>query len=163
MFPRILATRAKPHGQGVDEADFEELADKVERFANLQLLPGPENIQKRAQLPADWVRAQYSSEQARNAWLAGHDLHGLPADLVDLLPFYQKRRAIVRENLAKLLGARPDEIREAATQMPTPPPPPAAEAMPPAEVATSRGRVGAHVQGGGRFNAARPNSSTRPV
>lgn len=93
VFPRSLSTPAKLRDQGVEAAEFEEFGDKVERLANLQLLPGPENIQKRAQLPADWVRSQHSSEEARNAWLAGHDLHGLPADLVDFLPFFERRRS----------------------------------------------------------------------
>lgn len=137
VFPRSLATRAKLRDHGVDEGDFEEFGDKVERLANLQLLPGPENLQKRAQLPADWVRAQYSNEEACNAWLAGHDLHGLPADLVDFLPFYEQRRAIVRARLARLLGARPDEVREAATKVPLPVQLPASEATPPAAVASA--------------------------
>ena len=133
VFPRSLATTAKLRDHGIDEADFEELGDKIERLANLQLLQGPENIQKRAQLPGDWVRAQYPDEGARNAWLAGHDLHGLPADLVDFLPFYEGRRVVVRNRLANLLGASPDEIRSATIEAPALSPLPAAEAMPPAE------------------------------
>lgn len=50
VFPRSLATRAKLRDHGVPEEDVDEFADKIERLANLQLLPGPENIQKRSQL-----------------------------------------------------------------------------------------------------------------
>jgi hypothetical protein len=120
VFPRSLATRAKLRDHGVPEADFEDFADKVERLANLQLLAGPENIQKRAQLPADWARTQFPSGEARNAWLAGHDLHGLPTDLVDFLPFYTERREALRQRLVTLLGARSEEIRAAAIAAPEP-------------------------------------------
>jgi len=140
VFPRSLATGAKLRDHGVDQSDFEEFGDKIERLANLQLLAGPENIQKRAQLPGDWVRGQYAGEEARNAWLAGHDLHGLPADLVDFLPFYGQRRAVVRERLARLLGARPDEVRKAATDAPVPADLPASDTSPPASVSADRSR-----------------------
>lgn len=145
VFPRSLATRAKLRDHGVPEADWDEFGDKVERLANLQLLPGPENIQKRAQLPADWVRSQYSSEEARNAWLAGHDLHGLPPDLVDFLPFYEQRRVIVRKRLATLLGALPDEIRQAATESPAPVPLAESDTTPPRPVAGEHRRQAASV------------------
>jgi len=120
VFPRSLATRAKLRDHGVPEADFDDFADKVERLANLQLLAGPENIQKRAQLPADWARSQFPSVETRNAWLAGHDLHGLPTDLVDFLPFYAQRREALRQRLVALLGARSDEVRAAALSAPEP-------------------------------------------
>jgi hypothetical protein len=132
VFPRSLMTAAKLRDHDVAESDFEEFGDKAERLANLQLLPGPENIDKRALLPSDWVRTQHPGDDARNAWLAGHDLHGLPPDLVDFLPFYDQRRALIRERLSKLLGARPDEIRTAAAVSPSLPPAPAPEASPPA-------------------------------
>lgn len=140
VFPRSLATSAKLRDHGVPESVFEEFGDRIERLANLQLLAGPENIQKRAQLPGDWVRGQYASVEARNAWLAGHDLHGLPADLVDFLPFYEQRRAVVRERLARLLGARPDEVRKAATDAPVPADLPAYDTPPPASVSAERSR-----------------------
>lgn len=140
VFPRSLATSAKLRDHGVEESDFEEVGDKIERLANLQLLAGPENIQKRAQLPGDWVRAQYTGEEARNAWLAGHDLHGLPADLVDFLPFYEQRRIVVRERLARLLGARPDEVRKAATEAPVPVDLPSPDTPPPPSVTATRAR-----------------------
>lgn len=148
VFPRSLATAAKLRDHGVEEVDFDEFGDKIERLANLQLLPGPENIDKRAKLPADWIRSQYSSEEARNAWLAGHDLHGLPPDLVDFLPFYEQRRTVVRDRLAKLLGARPEEIMKAATEAPVPPPLQESDATPPAPVAAEHEREARSVSSG---------------
>lgn len=130
VFPRSLATVAKLRDHGVDAVDFEEFRDKVERLPNLQLLAGPENIQKRAQLPADWVRAQYPHQEQRDAWLAGHDLHGLPADLDDLLPFYESRRDVIRHRLMTLLGAPPNQIRQAAAEAPPLPVIATAQAMP---------------------------------
>jgi hypothetical protein len=135
VFPRSVATRAKLRAHGVEEADLDDVADKIERLANLQLLPGPENIQKRAQMPSDWLRAQFPSEEARSAWLAGHDLVGLPDEVADFLPFYGDRRTLVRDRLAKLLGTRPDDLRRVATEAPVPAPPAGSEAAPPDHVA----------------------------
>lgn len=141
IFPRSLATNAKLRDHGVDESEWDEVSDRIERLANLQLLQGPENIAKRAQLPADWVREHIPDEAARNAWLAGHDLHDLPADFGDFLPFYEQRRAILRDRLKKLLGARPEDVASSAAseQPPTPlsaelatPPRPAGEGESPA-------------------------------
>lgn len=52
--------------------------------------------------------------------MAGHDLSGLPPDLIDFLPLYEQRRRIIRTRLSKLLGARPDEVRQGAAQSPPP-------------------------------------------
>lgn len=114
VFPRSLATRTRLLAQGVAAEDLEEVADKIERVANLQLLPGSENIQKRAQLPAIWARNQFPAKEARDAWLAGHDLHGMPEELDGFLPFYEARRATMRTRLAALLGADTRAVAEAA-------------------------------------------------
>ena len=101
------------------------------------------------------MRSQYSSDEARNAWLAGHDLYALPPDLVDFLPFYEKRRTIARERLTKLLGARPEEIRKAATEAPAPPSLPGSDATPPAPV------VAEHQREAGRRRVGRRQAALR--
>lgn len=114
VFPRSVATPAKLRVHGVADRDIDEIGDKIERLPNLQLLPGPENVDKRDKLPADWIRNQYSEASARGAWLAGHDLSNLPTELTDFLPFYERRREIMRERLVQLLGASSSEVGDRA-------------------------------------------------
>lgn len=134
VFPRSLATRTRLLAQGVAETDLEEVADKLERLANLQLLAGPENIQKRAELPAVWVRAKFPEQDSREAWLAGHDLYGLPEGLADFLPFYEARRSILHARLATLLGADERAIADAALSRTPDPPLAVADDLPPLSV-----------------------------
>lgn len=150
VFPRSLATRTKLRDHGVPADEVDDVVDRIERLSNLQLLPGPENIQKRAQLPGDWIRSHIVDENARRAWLVGHDLHDLPADLVDFIPFYEQRRSAMRHRLVQLLGLTSDEISAHADDSAPAPPLPDAEALPPAatvadhEIAAGTDRERAH-------------------
>jgi hypothetical protein len=134
VFPRSLATRTRLLSLGVAETDLEDVADKLERLPNLQLLAGPENIQKRAQLPAAWARAKFAGQESREAWLAGHDLYGMPEGLADFLPFYEARRSIMRERLAMLLGADERAIADATLSLTPGPALAAADDLPPESV-----------------------------
>jgi len=142
VFPRSLATRAKQRDHGVPEAQWDEIDDKIERLANLQLLAGPENIQKRAQLPSDWVRVLYPNPDARQAWLTGHDLYDLPADLTDFPVFYEIRRETLRERLKDLLGAGAEDIRRNTEHTPPPAATASVQAVPigPARTSTATHR-----------------------
>lgn len=116
VFPRSLFTRAKLEQQGVPATEVLDYRDKVERLANLQLLDGLENIQKRAVLPADWARTAFPDPTTRQHWLARNDLTGLPVDVTDFRPFYDQRRSILVGKLRQLLGSSPQPLP------PTPPP-----------------------------------------
>lgn len=104
VFPRGLFTAGKLKAQGIPSGDVDEYRDRVENLGNLQLLGGPENVQKRAMLPADWAAQQYPDPVARQAWLAGNDLAGLPADLEEFVPFFENRRSTLRARLTALLA-----------------------------------------------------------
>jgi hypothetical protein len=70
----------------------------VDRLPNLQLLEGAENFDKRAKLPAEWVRTQYPDPTARAGWLAANDLHDLP-EISDFLTFYEARQVRMKDRL----------------------------------------------------------------
>lgn len=126
VFPRSLATSRRLRAAGVPDHQIDDVLDRVERLANLQLLHGPVNLDKRAVLPAEWVRTHISDPVARQAWLAGNDLGQLPDSYVDFLRFYERRRALMRARLVTLLGAdRPvgSDPPIQRTPAPTPPPP----------------------------------------
>ena len=104
VFPRSLATAAKLRRQGVPDADLDEFATRSSGSRTCSSSRG----RRTSRSGPSFLRTgsvAVLSEDARNAWLAGHDLHGMPTDLVDFLPFYEERRAIMRERLVQLLGA----------------------------------------------------------
>jgi len=129
IFPRSLSTAARLRAQGVSASAVDDIRDKVERLANLQLMSGPENSQKRAQLPATWAREHFPDAAAREAWLAGHDLHGIPEDFHAFLGFYERRRSILRRRLVELLGGytRDGATHNIETRLPRPTKPQALE------------------------------------
>jgi hypothetical protein len=104
VFPKSLFTRAKLTGAGFDGPATELAIDRVNRLPNLQLLEGSVNIAKRATLPLTWATGHYPSQQALGLYLAGHDLVGLPASVLDFPTFYETREGEIRDRLAKLLG-----------------------------------------------------------
>jgi hypothetical protein len=104
VFPRKWFTRAGLRHAGIGEDLVEEFRNCLNGLPNLQLLEGPVNTQKADQLPAEWARAYYPDEQARNMYLTAHDMHDLPEQVRDFLDFYNSRRDRMAARLRKLLG-----------------------------------------------------------
>lgn len=104
VFPRALATPRRLRAAGIPDSQLDEIGERVERLANLQLLHGSINLDKSAVLPAEWARTHIPDTGARNGWLAGSDLSDLPESFLDFPAFYEKRRARMRARLVALLG-----------------------------------------------------------
>ncbi|WP_431974787.1 DUF262 domain-containing protein [Micromonospora haikouensis] len=102
VYPRSRFTAARLRAAGIPEEDIPAYLDRVDRLANLQLLQGMENVDKRAALPSDWVGLAYPNPVARQGYLDRNDLGDLPP-LADFLSFYDQRRAQMRERLLRLL------------------------------------------------------------
>jgi hypothetical protein len=105
VFPKSRFTRKRLLGAGVAEAEVNGYMDKVNRLPNLQLLEGPVNIAKLAALPAAWAKSFYPTQVERDAYLAFHDLDGLPEDLTDFGGFFDRRRQLMESRLRALLVA----------------------------------------------------------
>jgi hypothetical protein len=105
VFPRSRFTRKRLLDGAVPETAVEKCLDVVDRLPNLQLLEGPENFDKRAKLPAEWVRTQYPDPTARAGWLAANDLQDLPEKIADFLAFYEARQVRMKDRLTTMLGA----------------------------------------------------------
>jgi hypothetical protein len=103
VFPKSRFTRRRLSEAGVPNDQIESYLDMTNRLPNLQLLPGAVNVSKLAELPLKWAVSQYPREAERNAYLAMHDLDGLPPDLLDFARFYSVRRERMRVRLSKLL------------------------------------------------------------
>jgi hypothetical protein len=104
VFPKSRFSRRRLIDAGVPEGQIEAFQEAVNRLPNLQLLPGPVNVAKLADLPLDWAKSAYPRDVERGAYLALHDLDGLPGDLSDFLDFYETRRRRMQDRLTALLA-----------------------------------------------------------
>lgn len=100
IFPRARFTAKRLREAHVDPESITAYRDCRDRLANLQLLPGPENLAKGTTLPAAWMREQgYDDEWRTRAYMAE-----VPEDMAGFLTFYEDRRDRMKKRLAELLG-----------------------------------------------------------
>lgn len=104
VFPISRFTRARLTRAGVAEARADELARRANQLPNLQLLEGAINVEKRAAMPADWLRGRFLDGVARSNHRANHLLGEVPEDLLEFDGFYEARRGALRDRLASLLA-----------------------------------------------------------
>jgi hypothetical protein len=104
VFPASSFTRARLLRAGVTEAEVPSYLDMYNRLPNLQLLDGATNVAKQAVLPMEWARGRFPDEQARQLYLAGHDMHDLPETLPEFGSFYRARAAKMADRLRQLLA-----------------------------------------------------------
>lgn len=120
VYPRSKFTAARLRAAGIEEELIPRYLDRCDRLANLQLLEGTENVDKRAALPAEWVQRAYPDIVARSGYLARNDLGPMPA-LDGFLEFDNDRRVLMRQRLLDLLGVDPaaaaEVQREAANEL----------------------------------------------
>jgi hypothetical protein len=116
VFPRSRFSDARLGGAGVDPEDIWRFKDRVDRLSNLQLLDGPLNQSKGDQLPADWMVSHFPDLQAREAYVARHDLGDVPELVGEFNGFYEARQERLLARLGNLLA------EESPGGTPIPPP-----------------------------------------
>lgn len=114
VFPRSWFRKTRLRAGGVSEEKLDEFRQKMDGLPNLQLLEGPINAQKLDKLPKVWAAEHYPDEKARGMYLAAHDMHDLPDDIMEFLRFYEARRRRIAARLRDLLGVttRTEAVRE---------------------------------------------------
>ncbi|MDQ6805759.1 MAG: DUF262 domain-containing protein [Actinomycetota bacterium] len=114
IFPRDRLRRDRLRQAGYNEEHVERIITQArDGLANLQLLPGGENIGKSERLPLAWAREKYAAPQALGGYLEQNDMADLPEDLDGFLDFYEQRRDRLRERLVGVLGREPGSLAEA--------------------------------------------------
>jgi hypothetical protein len=105
VHPKSKFTAKRLAAAGFDEAEAMWMAERVNDVANLQMLPGPENLDKSDKLFADWLLRAYPDSSARSTYL---DLNYIPGNMTlgleSFREFYNARRALMRDALARTLG-----------------------------------------------------------
>ncbi|MFD7871504.1 DUF262 domain-containing protein [Microbacterium sp. NPDC059771] len=109
VFPRALLDAKRLKDQGLASADIDALTERRDRFANLQLLAGPENIDKSATAPAEWAVRAYPTPDLLSNYKTLNELTALPREAAEFLSFYEARRAALGERIRRKLasGAHP--------------------------------------------------------
>lgn len=112
VFPRAQMTESKLKMAGVPEEDIQTYLDRVNRIANLQLLPGIVNQEKSAKLPSEWLRVEYPDPRSAKEHVSLHDLGDVPEDITGFNNFYEARREWMLTRLRGILGVRRNVVTE---------------------------------------------------
>ena len=104
IFPKARFTAPRLKRAGVPDEKLDDFISCKDGLANLQLLPGAENIEKRAKMPSKWLSEQYPDNRARRGYERDHLLADVPDSIVEFDAFYNTRRARLKAKIGKLLG-----------------------------------------------------------
>ena len=103
VFPKSRFTSAKLKAAEVAEEDIEAYKGLADGLANLQLLDGQINSEKRAKLPGAWLEEHFSDVQQRQHYCDLHLLGDVPSTINDFSDFYHQRRESLRQRIASLV------------------------------------------------------------
>ena len=103
IFPKKRFSSSRLKRAGISEEKVDDFIDCKDRLANLQLLQGAENIDKRDKLPSEWLSEQFPDKRKRRAYCCDHLLPEIPDSIVDFDLFYDKRREKLKEKIKNLL------------------------------------------------------------
>ena len=103
VFPRARFSKSQLRGAGLTDEQIEEWQVLRDGVANLQLLDGHANLEKQAQLPAEWLRTMFADESRRQGYCEQHLLGEVPEDFAGFASFYSERRERLRQRLLQLL------------------------------------------------------------
>lgn len=106
IFPKSQFTKSKLKKAVVLDNDIEDFQEMVNGLPNLQLLDGHENIEKQAAMPADWIKAAFSTDSSRTNYCENHMLGSIPESITEFRKFYEVRRDSLRSRIVELLATQ---------------------------------------------------------
>ena len=119
VFPKSSFTSRNLINKGFDDSAINEVKEKSNRLANLQLLLGALNNEKRKKMPLKWIDETYPNEESRKQYVQQHMLIELSNELTDFPVFYEKRRDALKERIGNLLGIQEPASGEDANDQPS--------------------------------------------
>lgn len=103
FFPKSRFTNTKLRKANIE--DVTNYQDWCNRIANLQLLNGSANVEKKGKLPLDWLEEQDSLGMiSLNEYVESHCLGEVPRAMDGFGEFYQVRRDKLKGRITKLLS-----------------------------------------------------------
>jgi hypothetical protein len=104
IFPWSMFTTQRLRRAGVAEERVDSFRDHANRIANLQLLEGAVNNEKRAKLPLDWLMARYPNTADRQHYEQLQDLGAVPAEITGFDAFYEQRRERLKSRISSMIN-----------------------------------------------------------
>ena len=103
VFPKSRFTISKLKEADIGEEDIGDFQEMSKCLPNLQLLEGVENIEKQAEMPADWIASSFNDAQRTN-YCQIHLLGEVPEALSGFKKFYNVRRDAIRRKVVAILA-----------------------------------------------------------
>ncbi len=104
IFPQTRFTRTKLRKLGLEEEKIEAYIDQSNRIANLQLLEGTINNEKRQKMPHEWYAKLWPDVDARKNHLQSQGITLLPDNLLEFDTFYEQRKLTLRSRIEQVLS-----------------------------------------------------------
>ena len=104
IFPRSRFTNTRLRVAGVPEDKLDDFIQRRDGLANLQLLEGPANMEKRDKMPAEWLTGAYPGLTERQAYQDRHLLVELTDSITEFDKFYDDRRERLEAKIRQMLG-----------------------------------------------------------
>ena len=106
IFPEARFTDRRLMNADVPDDKIEDFKKLRNGLANLQLLQGAENNEKRAKMPADWLSQTYCGDpKGKQAYEDRHLLGEVPEKIMEFDVFYDARRVRLKSKIEQLLGS----------------------------------------------------------
>lgn len=104
IFPRARFTERQLASAGVPREKIDNFIRRKDGLANLQLLQGAENNEKRAKMPSEWLRQSQPDPTSRQAYLDRYLLGEIPDSITEFDAFYDARRKRLKARIKQILG-----------------------------------------------------------
>lgn len=105
IFPFARFTRRRLAAAGVPDEKIDQFIERRNDLANLQLLEGALNNEKRAKTPSEWLTEKYPDSASRRNYQEIHLLGDVPESIAEFDAFLDARRARLKERIGTLLGS----------------------------------------------------------
>ena len=104
IFPEARFTDRRLRAAGVLDDKIEDFKQLRNGLANLQLLQGAENNEKRANMPAEWLSQSQCDSESKQAYKDQHLLGELPEEITEFDVFFNARRVRLKLKIEQFLG-----------------------------------------------------------
>jgi hypothetical protein len=103
VFPYSRFTPTRLKKAGILDEKIEALAREANELANLQLLDGAANNEKRAALPVPWLDSLFPVNRDREHYISIHLLRDIPSEIAGCEAFWSSRRERLRTKITAVL------------------------------------------------------------
>lgn len=103
MYPKSKFKKKYLKENGVEEGKIEQYIETVNNIANIQLLPAQANEEKLNTDFDKWFNSQNQSDDEKIQYRTIHMLPDMDYSYANFIDFIEKRRAILKEKLKKIL------------------------------------------------------------